>query len=307
MTRETTKQNKKQQKTYYKKTDIIPIKDLNLTNRFLFNEVFGDKQIQQELLCGLLEKNIEFLTEHETEKELRVSPAIRAVRLDLFSMDSSDIVYNTEMQKEWKADLAKRSRYYQALVDTSLLEPGVPNYNMLNDTYIIMIMPFDLFGYGKYKYTVKAKVEEVPELIFNDRATRIFFNIHGKNDMEVSKELIELLHYLENTTDEFAEHAKSERVKRIHERVRKVKMSEEVGVKYMQAWEERYYDREEARAEGLAEGLAEGRAKGRAEGRYEMLKELISKKFQTGKSIELIAQEVEEDIKTVQSFLDEIQ
>lgn len=117
--------------------------------------------------------------------------------------------------------------------------------------------------------------------------------------MEVSKELIELLHYLENTTDEFAEHAKSERVKRIHERVRKVKMSEEVGVKYMQAWEERYYDREEARAEGLAEG--------RAEGRYEMLKELISKKFQNGKSIELIAQEVEEDIKTVQSFLDEIQ
>lgn len=30
---------------------------------------------------------------------------------------------------------------------------------------------------------------------------------------------------------------------------------DEIGVKYMQAWEEIYYDKQEAREDGLAEGL----------------------------------------------------
>ncbi|MDU7710174.1 MAG: hypothetical protein E7J94_23255 [Clostridium sp.] len=47
----------------------------------------------------------------------------------------------------------------------------------------------------------------------------------------------------------------SERIKRIHQRVRKVKTSEEAGVRYMQAWEERYYEREEARNEGIEQGI----------------------------------------------------
>lgn len=34
-----------------------------------------------------------------------------------------------------------------------------------------------------------------------------------------------------------------------------MKASEKVGVRYMQAWEERYYDREEGRIEGRIEGL----------------------------------------------------
>ena len=36
-----------------------------------------------------------------------------------------------------------------------------------------------------------------------------------------------------------------------------MKSSEEIGVKYMQAWEERYYDRQEAPEEGRAEGIAQ--------------------------------------------------
>ena len=60
-------------------------------------------------------------------------------------------------------------------------------------------------------------------------------------------------------------------------RVSQVKANEEVGVKYMQRWEEeaiiRHEGREEGRAEGLAEGLAEGREEGRAEGREAGLEE----------------------------------
>ena len=48
---------------------------------------------------------------------------------------------------------------------------------------------------------------------------------------------MDFLHYIENTTDETVHTVESERIHRIHGRVRKVKASEEVGVKYIQAWE----------------------------------------------------------------------
>ena len=39
-----------------------------------------------------------------------------------------------------------------------------------------------------------------------------------------------------------------------------------MGVRYMQAWEEKVQEREEGRSEGRAEGRVEGRAEGRNEG-----------------------------------------
>ena len=42
-----------------------------------------------------------------------------------------------------------------------------------------------------------------------------------------------------------------------HERVCKVRTSEEIGVKYMQEWEEKYYERQEGREEGRKEGIRE--------------------------------------------------
>lgn len=55
----------------------------------------------------------------QTEKELSLSPLIRSVRMDVFAMDEEKSIYNTKMQDAKKNDLAKRSRYYQSLIDTS--------------------------------------------------------------------------------------------------------------------------------------------------------------------------------------------
>ena len=270
--------------------EMIPLKDLNLTSRFLFAEVMEDAQIQQEVLSIIFGHEIPLLDHNESEKELRVSPSIRSVRMDIFSIDEEKTVYATEMQEWRKSDLAKRSRYYQALMDTSLLEPGVPNYNLLNQTYLIMIMTFDLFGYDKYQYTFRSKCNEVPECILNDGAVRIFLNTKGKNEDEVSPELIEFLHYVENTTDIVAEDSVSERVKRIHERVCKIKTSEEMGVKYMHAWEEKYYLQEDAREEG----------------KRSLLMTQIQKKLQKGKTPEQIADELETDLDEIQAVMEKI-
>ena len=285
-----------------KRQKLIPLNKLNLTDRFLFEEVMEDPLAHQEALGIILGRDVPLLQRNETEKGLRISPEARSVRLDIFSMDEDRAVYNTEMQKQRRADLSRRSRYYQSLVDISLLEPGIPDYSQLNESYLIMITPFDLFGCGKYRYTFRAVCEEEPGCVLEDGATRIFLNTRGTNDDEVSQELVEFLHYVEHTTDEAAEHAGSERIRRIHNRVRKVRNSEEVGVKYMQAWEEKYYEKEEARKEGLKEGRAEGRAEGRKEERID----LVKKKLEKGKSVEEIAEALEETEEAIQELIKEL-
>ena len=98
-------------------------------------------------------KELTLLTPAQTEKELRTAPWLRSIRLDVYALDKELSVYSTEMQKEYRNDLVKRSRYYQSLIDSPLLEPGSVNFNQLNNTYMILIMPFDLFGLGRYCYT----------------------------------------------------------------------------------------------------------------------------------------------------------
>jgi len=202
----------------------------------------------------LLGKEI-FLKElPQTEKELLHTPLTRFVKLDVWAMDTDDIVYDTEVQQRNTYNLPKRTRLYQALIDVKLLAPGEENFNELNSVYVIIIAPFDLFGYGLYQYTFENKCKEVPELSLGDGATRIIFNTHGTNDAKTRPELIELLHYIENTTEEVSEHCQSDKIKEMQKRIRAIKSSEEVGVKYMQAWEE------------LAEAKNEGREEGREEG-----------------------------------------
>ena len=206
-------------------------------------------------------------------------------------------VYNTEMQQKKRNDLAKRSRYYQSMIDTSLLEPGIPSYNLLKDSYIIMITPFDLFGYGKYQYTFVPICQEEPGCILEDGAVRIFLNTRGTNPEEVSQELVDLLHYLEHTTDEEAEKTDSQRIRRIHSHVCKVKSSEEIGVKYMQAWEEKYYEREEGREEGIKEGMERGRKL--------KLQEIVKKKLAKNQSPEEIAEALEEPVEVIWALIEE--
>lgn len=284
------------------KHNLISFSDLNLTDRFLFDEVMEDPQTHQDALSIIFGHPVPLLGKNETEKELRVSPNVRSVRMDVFSMDEEKSIYNTEMQKKKQSDLAKRSRYYQSMIDTSLLEPGIPDYNVLNKSYIIIITPFDLFGYGLYCYTFHTCCKERPDCILDDGATRIFLNTHGTNDSEVTKELVDFLHYLEHTTEQAAISSGSDRIKRIHNRVCKVKSNEEIGVKYMQAWEEKYYERQEGREEGLKEGLEKGLQKGLQKGSTLKLIQQVMKKLERGKAPDTIADELEEELSDVISI-----
>ena len=192
------------------------LKDLNLLDRFLFSQAADDPDTMRDMLDIILGREVVLKLLPHTEKEQRTHPLNRYVRLDVWAMDEEERIYNTEVQKEDTGNLPKRSRFYQALIDSNLLKPGEVGFQRLNPVYIILICPFDLFGYGwLYRYTFQMQCKEVPELSLQDDAVRIFLNTRGQHTEGVPQELIELLRYMEHTTEEVSASCTSERIHNI--------------------------------------------------------------------------------------------
>ena len=231
------------------------LEQMNLVEKFLFDETMEYKEAYEAMVSILLENEVHLLSGTETEKELRVSPELRSVRLDVVSMDDKNVVYFMEMQQKNTKNLQKRSRYYQGHVDVALLPPGEADFNKLQDSCFILVAPFDIFGKGLYRYTFMGTCIECPELRLQDGAVKIFINTKGKNPEKFSQEFLDLMEYITNTEDKVAERSESKRLRVLHECVKKVKGSEKVGVKLMQTWEEHAMIKEEGHAEGRLDAL----------------------------------------------------
>ena len=255
------------------------LQDLTLLDRFLFAEVMEDPKTFENILSIILGEDISIKSRPQSEHENRTSPLKRQVRLDVWAEDETDAVYNIEAQKENTKNLPHRSRFYQALIDSKLLDPGEVDFSNMKDCYSIIIAPFDLFGRGLYQYTFQMTCAETGQPL-EDGATRIFLNTHGKNSEDISPELKELLYYMEHTTEEIS--CSTSRLQEIKNHVNVVK--------YMQEWEEKILEKRKARAEG------------RAEGETFRLIQLIKKKIQKSKSFIQIADELEEEPDNIQSL-----
>lgn len=253
--------------------------EMNLVDKFLFDAAMEDEKIYESVVGILLEKKIQLLTSSQTEKELGISPQLRSVRLDVVGMDVERLVYFAEMQGKNTHNLEKRSRYYQAQVDVSLLPPGVADFNRLPDSCLILVAPFDLFGRGLYRYTFVGTCQECPDLKLQDGAVRVFINTKGKNPGDFSREFLDFMEYITQSTDEVAEHFSSVRLRKIHEKVKEIKHSEKMGVKLMQTWEEKALIHkegfEEGHSLGVSEGISQGISRGRREGSMEILNALV--------------------------------
>ena len=151
-----------------------------------------------------------------------------------------------------------------------------------------MIMPFDLFGEGKYKYTFHMSCDEIPGLKLYDGATRIFLNTHGTDAEGVSEDLIQLLRYFEQTTEENAAGSHSRKIEKLQKRVEEIKRNEEVGIRYMNAFEEKMWERREGREEGERIGEKRGRKEGLAQGEKTKQREIACKMVEKNLDLVLI-------------------
>ena len=263
--------------------------ELNLTDAFLFAVAMSDPVVLKDTLEILLEREIGELTV-SVEQSLLFSSDNRSVRLDVFCNDDVLNSYNVEMQGDYEGNLPKRSRYYQAQMDVHALKPG-DDIDLLKPNYVIFICNFDPFGYNLYRYTFENVCQE-NGMPLGDGTKKIFFNIRGRNVADVSTELISLLKYMRDTTEECVGGLDSDsRISRIHSRICELKKSRE--------WERCYYMRfdeliKKAEKEAEIRGHAEGHAEGRAQGSRDMLK-LVAAMIKAGESSEAVARLSEDE------------
>ena len=238
------------------------LQDLNLMDRFLFSEVIESAEAYKIILEIILEREISFKGEPIAENEKRKELLGKIARLDVCAIGDDNRVYNAEVQKENENNMHKRMRYYGALMTSKLLPEGTIDYNRLSDLCMIVIAGFDMGGEGKYRYTVRRMYEGYPDKEVYDGEVILYLNTKGKDTAGVSNELIAMLEYFEETTDDKALSSGYERIIRLNEIVSSIKANDEIGVKYMNAYEERMHDIQEAREQGEKTGEERGRTEG---------------------------------------------
>lgn len=218
---------------------------LDISNDFLFGKVMQNPDLCKELLQRILpDLNIERIEYPELQKSIKEGAESRGIRLDVYSKDDKNIVYNVEMQANGSKGIPKRSRYYQGMIDLQLLEAGDKSYMKLNKTYIIFICTFDLYGKGRHIYTFENICKEDNSLSMGDEATKIFLNSDSDMD-DVGKELRAFLDYVKGikvTNDDF--------IDRLEEAVKRAKANKK--------WRRDYMTMEMLERVKFEEGLDEG-------------------------------------------------
>lgn len=200
--------------------------ELGISNDFLFGKIMRNPELCKELLQRILPKlKIDRIEYPETQKSIKPDVDARSVRLDVYVKDGKNTVYDIEMQVADTKELPKRSRYYQSMIDLQLIDKGQP-YKKLNQSYIIFICPFDLYGQGRHIYTFENVCKEDTSICLKDGTTKIFLNAKGEMD-DVSKELKAFLDYAvgRKSDDVF--------VRKLEEAVEEAKRNREWGHEYM--------------------------------------------------------------------------
>lgn len=252
-----------------------PFEELTYTDNFLFGEVMQDETTSKNVLEIILGVKIKQVVIAEKEKHIDNIPDRKSIRLDIYLEDDESTVYNIEMQVDDKKDTPKRSRYYQGLMDVKSLPSGTKDYNQLKKSFVIFICLFDPFGHDRCFYTFEERCIEDLILPLGDETRKIFLNASGKKHKEISNELQEFLDYIKDPSTTI----KSQRIKDLDNRVKKIKADAEARLRYMTLMNWIEEERDDARAEGRAEGLAEGRAEGLTQGEMKSKIELIRRKY----------------------------
>ena len=219
--------------------------------KVIFNRKFGNlKVVPQKVYYG---KDTD---KHGGRLDVYLEEAVETEKLLL------DVtVFDLEMEQKSarKEELPRRVRFYHSLLDAEILKSGA-GYDSLKRAIVLVITIFDPFGFDHMIYTIRNICEEVPEMNYDDGARTLFLYTKGKKG-KITKELRELMHYLEDTREE---NAANEDLKRIHEMVKVVKRDSEVSKEYMKIFERERMIREEGIEKGLEKGLEKGREEERA-------------------------------------------
>ena len=271
------------------------IQELTIIDNFMFGAVMMVPENCKELLERTLGITIGRI-EISKEKSIVYNPEYKGIRLDIYARDEENTHYNVEMQALQETNILKRSRYYHSQLDMELLLSG-SSYKELPQTYVIFICDFDPFGEKKYRYTMKQVCEETPEVEIDDGAHTIFLSTKGENPEEVPKGLVAFLEFVKTPLEESERDFQDAYISRLQDTIKNIKVSREMGARYMTFQELLEDERERGRAEGIEIGKTEGIEIGKAQGKSEGILTLLSDTGEIPTDLtQRIQQETKEDI-----------
>ena len=267
------------------KMKMIKWEEIGISDDFMFGKVMQNPRLCKKLLETILGIEIEKIEYPELQKSIDITKEAKGVRLDVY-VAGEDAVFCVEMQARDTHELPRRARYYGGLIDLNLIEKGV-SYKKLNQSVVIFICPFDVFGKNRCRYTFENLCLEEKNLPLGDGTTKIFLNAMGTMD-DVSPELKSFLDYVagKKNDDSF--------VKELDNEVRKVRESKEWRRDYMTLLMRDQENIEKGIKIGLEQGIEQGLEQGIEQG----LEQGIEKGLEQGK-LEMIVQLIHDGVLTV--------
>ena len=254
---------------------IKTYEELTFVDDFVFCKVLTNHpDLCRELLELAIGCKVGAFVRLDKQEPIEITSDGRGIRFDVYAEDDNQTVYDCEMQTTTNQNLSKRTRYYQGMIDLNLIERG-QDYCELKKSYIIFICPFDAFGRGLHKYTFEHRCLEDVSLGLGDEATVIFLCADGDAD-DISEDMKDFLNYVSG------KEGAGRLVRGLDDAVKKVRNHEEWRLEYMTL---------QMRDQEM---MKKGREEGREEGRNLQLWKMIQKKIVKGKSLEQIADELEE-------------
>lgn len=222
------------------------LQELNLLDDFLFGTMLTYPEIGEKFIRELFR-----IIFHREFGRLNIVPQKtyygsdtdkHGTRLDVCVEECTDglpgnaTVYDVEPDKNDDAEnittLPKRIRFYHAKIDAVSLKSG-ESYHSLKNVIVVMITPYDPFGLNRMIYTIRSRCTEVPEMSYDDGARTLYLYTKG-TEGNPPKELAELLHYMEHTTEK---NATNKTLLTIQQMVTRVKHDGEVSLEYMKILE----------------------------------------------------------------------
>ena len=207
-----------------------------------------------ELTTGLRLKSLKWKS---GQKVIHNLPGKRGIRLDFIAEAEDERIFDVEMQNRNEGNIPKRTRFYQALIDSPLLKSGERGFDKMNPLYIIIICNYDPYGERKYCYTFENQCREVPGLRLGDGVTKLLLSTKGENEEEVPKELVDFLNYVTESNEKGLPDECDERLKRLHESIQEIKESADMEVEYMKMEERERIIRDEGKKVGRIETILE--------------------------------------------------
>lgn len=198
------------------------LEELNLLDDFLFQEMVASPEVGEEfcriLLRVILGKEVRRVKVIPQRTVQGIHTKHHGIRLDAFIEDVSRNEIMGEMEMLDAQVVHGKSDIYDIKPNKIYEKERLPN------VFIIMILPNDPFGKKRMVYTIKNQCIEDNTVSYEDGVVKLFLYTKG-TEGEPSQKLIDMLKYIEKSTEE---NIVNQDIKRLDELVSQVKHSRQV-------------------------------------------------------------------------------